>query len=415
MVVPFENTPKNPIIIKKLDSVTGEPIPDTTFLVTKVTGELVGEYKTGHNGYATAAGLELGWYIIKEIRANAGYIANAEPKIVQLKVGEPAIVEFYNKPRTGLQIRKTDAVTGLPLKGVEFSITEIDGKKLGSFTTDVDGLVNLPDQEEKWVVVTEIRTVEGYKLDPTPRNVKLESGKLAIVEYKNQPYPHLAIQKIDADTKQPLEGVKFKLFDKLGREIGTYTTNEQGQIHLTGMDAGEYSLQESETKPGYFLDPTIKKVSLQWGKSAEIVLTNHLALGRIQIVKKAADDNPITRDKAGKLLPDAVFEIRDKELNVVDTITTDKNGVATSKDLPLGTYAVRETEAPAAYITDGAVFYAEVKKNDDLVRFEVLNTSKDISVTVEKRGNEEVIAGDDMSYDFSNIANTSNTELDEFT
>ena len=88
--------------------------------------------------------------------------------------------------------------------------------------------------------------------------------------------------------------------------------------------------------------------------------------------------------------------------------------MATSIDLPLGTYALRETFAPSGYYTDGAVFYAEIKKNADLVRFEVLNKSKDISVTVEKRGNVEVIAGDEMKYDFSNIANTSNIPLDKF-
>lgn len=60
------------------------------------------------------------------------------------------------------------------------------------------------------------------------------------------------------------------------------------------------------------------------------------------------------------------------------------------------------------------MFYATLKVHDDLVRFEVLNTSEDVSVSVEKRGNQEVLAGDIMSYDFSNIRNDSNVGLDEF-
>lgn len=60
------------------------------------------------------------------------------------------------------------------------------------------------------------------------------------------------------------------------------------------------------------------------------------------------------------------------------------------------------------------MFYATLKVADDLVRFEVLNESVDVNVTVEKRGNVEVLAGDIMSYEFSEIRNDSNVPLDDF-
>ena len=60
------------------------------------------------------------------------------------------------------------------------------------------------------------------------------------------------------------------------------------------------------------------------------------------------------------------------------------------------------------------MFYATLKVHDDLVRFEVLNKSEDVNVSVEKRGNQEVLAGDIMSYDLSNIRNDSNVALEEF-
>ena len=49
------------------------------------------------------------------------------------------------------------------------------------------------------------------------------------------------------------------------------------------------------------------------------------------------------------------------------------------------------------YLLDGKVFYATLKVHDDLVRSEVLNTSENITVSVEMRGNQEVLAGDIMS------------------
>ena len=505
-VIKLQNTPEHPLIISKKDAITGEPIPDTVFLVTHSDGRLVGEYRTGFNGMATVTGKDVvpGWYLVKETKANPGYIASGETKLVELKLSAPAIVEFTNKPRTGLQIRKVDDVTGQPLAGVQFKVTEISGAVIGTFTTDAAGIINIPDREEGWVQVTEVKPLDGYKPDPAPRNVELVSGKLNVVEYRNQPYPVLKIVKLDAETRQPLEGVKVKVFDKLHREIGTYTTNKLGQVLLSGVDGGEtLFIQEVEALPGYELDETVHEVTLAWGQTStvellnrqkatlrikkvdaetkapiygvtfnlydaknnllgeyttdqngiiefskelpagryklkeiradgyvvdptirtievksgettEVVIENQPMRGKIQIIKKAADDNPITKDKAGALLEGATFEVYDKDLNVVDTITTDSKGLATTKPLPLGTYGIKETAAPEHYLLDGIVFYATLKVHDDLVRFEVLNKSEDVSVSVEKRGNQEVLAGDIMSYDFSNIRNDSNVALDEF-
>ena len=150
-VVPFTNTPQNPIIIQKLDDLTGAPIEDTVFSVTKVNGEFVGEYTTGKHGYATVAGIDPGFYVVREIRANSKYILSNEAKTVQLKADEPAIVPFYNTPKTGFQIIKTDMVTGKPLEGVKFTVTELNGAIIGSYETDKDGLITIEDQEEKWV------------------------------------------------------------------------------------------------------------------------------------------------------------------------------------------------------------------------------------------------------------------------
>ena len=505
-VIKLTNTPEHPLIISKKDAITGEPIPDTVFLVTHSDGRLVGEYRTGSNGMAAVTGKDVvpGWYLVKEVKANPAYIASGETKLVELKLSAPAVVEFLNKPRTGFQIRKMDDVTGEPLAGIQFRVTEISGAVIGTFTTDADGIINVPDREEGWVQVTEVKPLDGYKPDPAPRNVELKSGKLNVVEYRNQPYPTLKIVKLDAETRRPLAGVKVRVYDQNHREIGTYTTNRLGQILLSGVDGGEtLYVQEVEALPGYELDETVHEVTLAWGQTStvemlnkqkatlrlvkvdaetkasiygvvfnlydaknnllgeyttdqngiiefprelpagkyklkeikadgyvvdptirtievksgettEVTIENQPMRGKIQIIKKAADDNPITKDKAGALLEGATFEVYNEKLEVVDTVTTDSKGIATTKALPLGTYGIKETAAPEHYLLDGKVFYATLKVHDDLVRFEVLNTSEDVSVSIEKRGNQEVLVGDIMRYDFSNIRNDSNTALKEF-
>jgi len=504
VLLEFTNTKLSGLQVRKLDAVTGEPLQGVKFRVTKMNGEYVGDYVTGAGGYFAVSDLEPDWYTAYETATIAGYVLDSTPQNIQIKKGTLAVLEFTNRPLSGLQIKKVDAVTREPLAGVEFKVTELDGRLVGSYTTDEVGLVFVPNLDAGWYVVTEVKGLTGYKPDTVPRNVEVKTGELNVVEYQNQPYPVFVLKKIDVDTLQPLEGVRFRLMDRYHREIGIFTTNSLGQIILTGMDEGTYYCQEVEAKAGYQLDATVREVLLQWGKTTtievkntpmatlrirkvdsetgkpipgvtfllydwknnllgeyttdnngvielpreiaagkyklketktdpnyvlddqvrtievksgettEVVIENQPKRGQIQIVKKSDADNPITKDKAGAVLEGAVFDVYDKDLNVVDTITTDSRGIATTEALPLGTYGIKEVEAPEYYFTDGKVFYAEVKLHGDVVRFEVLNSPMDISVTVEKRGNVEVVAGDEMRYDFSNIANTGNVSLDEF-
>lgn len=111
--------------------------------------------------------------------------------------------------------------------------------------------------------------------------------------------------------------------------------------------------------------------------------------------------------RKGALLEDAVFEIFDKSNTVVDRITTDSRGVATSKDLPVGVYGIREITAPRHYILDDKIFHAEIKAAGGFVKPEVLNYSEERGVDVQKYGNYEAMPGDIIRYDFDKIGNTS--------
>lgn len=138
-------------------------------------------------------------------------------------------------------------------------------------------------------------------------------------------------------------------------------------------------------------------------------------LGKIQIVKKSAEYNDVSKLPAGSFLEGAVFEIFNSKNEVVDRITTDKRGIANSKDLPAGEiFGIREITAPDFYLINPQVLYAEVKKPDDLIRFEILDANEEISVSVQKYGNIEAMPGGIIRYDFEKIGNTSTVPLDNF-
>ena len=503
-LVEFTNKRLPGLQVRKVDANTNEPLSGAKFRLEKMNGERIGDFVTNSAGFFVVSDLDAGWYTVYETQAPAGYIKDSTAQNVELKPNKTAVVEFQNKPLAGLQIKKVDDVTGLPMAGVVFDIAELDGRRVGTFTTDDTGLVFVPGLNEGWLIVTETKTLSGYKLDSAPRNVEIKADRLNVLEYRNQPYPFLQIKKMDSETGKPIAGVKFKVYDKNTRELGEFSTNDLGIIKLTGMEPGTYYIKETQAAEGYVLDATVREVTVYWGKTTtvevknmpmatlrlkkidsvtgkplmgagfilydaknnivgeytsdengliqfprslpagqyklkeikspdgyvlldkpititlksgetqEIEIPNDPVRGKIQIVKKSADDNAITKKKAGAVLAGAVFEIVDENLNVVDTITTDSRGIATTIDLPLGKYVIQEITAPKYYVLDDSVFYGEIKLHGDVVRFEVLNTSSDIAVTVEKRGNVEALTGDLIRYDFSNISNASNISLNEF-
>ena len=66
---------------------------------------------------------------------------------------------------------------------------KLGGGRIGTFVTDSAGRIIIPDLTPQWVVVKEVKTRQGYKLNSDPLNVEIKAGKKKIITIKNQPYP----------------------------------------------------------------------------------------------------------------------------------------------------------------------------------------------------------------------------------
>ncbi len=413
--VEFINHKAGSLLIKKVNSVDGSALAGATFKVTTAEGTLIGEVTSNQNGYATLDNLEPGAYIVSEIKGPDGFILDNTPHTIVVKKNETATVEIANTPMSTLEIRKVDSVTGKPLSGITFEVEKLSGERIGTFVTDAAGRIVIPDLTPQWVVVRETKTRPGYKLDPDPVNVEIKSGKTTVVKFQNQPYPVLDLLKVDAETGKPMEGVQFRLLDSQKREIGVFTTNRNGRITLTGLDGGTTVYwQEVETLEGYELDESLHKVSLQWGKTSKITIENEKIYGCLEILKVAADGSALAKVDAGDSLAGAVFEIYNKKGKLVDRITTDENGKAVTKKLPIGEYTGKEVTAPKFFLLNDQIFSFKIKKQDQTIKVTIQDDSKKPEVEIEKRGNVEAMPGQEMSYTLSNIRNNSNCSLDNF-
>ena len=99
---------------------------------------------------------------------------------------------------------------------------------------------------------------------------------------------------------------------------------------------------------------------------------------------------------------------------LVDRITTDENGKAVTKKLPIGEYTGKEVTAPKFFLLNDQTFSFKIKKQDQRIKVTIENSSKKPQVEIEKRGNVEVLPGQEMSYTLSDIRNNSNCSLDNF-
>ena len=366
----FRNQPKGNLIIVKQDSVTKEPLEGVEFKITYADGSYVdaeggtlsstGLYWTDKEGRITISGIS-GTVMVTEVETIPGYTIdeNTRTQTVVVNPNDTQTLYFYNTPAGGLQIIKSDEDTGERIGNVKFEIRKMNGEIIGTYTTDSDGVIYLPEAESGWYTVTEQEAASGYLLDTTPHRIEVKDGQTATLEITNHKSSRILLHKVDKATGKGIYGAVFLLYDSNYNPIGEYVTDQDGYIYADeGLADGRYYLREIKAAPGYVLDPELKTIYVRYGSTTEIEWSNTAECGQIQIIKKSADDNATNGLPAGTLLEGAVFEIYDKAGNVVDTIKSDRNGRAVSKTLPLSRYTVREIKAPANYSINPTVMTA---------------------------------------------------------
>ena len=423
----FRNQPLGGLRIIKLDSVTKKPLEGVQFRITYSDGSFVadeggklssdGLYMTDANGEILIRDI-VGTLVVTEVKTIPGYTIDEATRSQTIVVNPDDLQTLivYNVPAGGLQIIKSDEDTGERLGGVKFEIRKINGEILGTYTTDRDGVISIPNAESGWYTIVERKAKDGYALDTTPVNACVKDSETTTVEITNQRMASIMIHKIDAATGAGIYGVKFVLYDSGKNPIGEYTTDQDGYIYIDDeLVPGKYYLRELEAADGYIRDEQYKTVYVERGKCAQIEWENSAVTGQIQIRKYSSEDNTVTGQLAGTPLEGAVFEITQaRSGKVVGYIVTDARGVAASGPLPLGRYFVTEVSAPKYYQLSGEKMEAEIEYPSQIIKLSAYNKPASLGVTIKKSGNYEVQSGQTMSYDFSGIANTSNVALNHF-
>ena len=415
----FTNTPSTTLVIKKYIEGTTTPLKGVTFLVTDSSGAVVGnsngEFITDENGRVVIHDLIPGTTVTaREVKTVDGFVLDSSPKSILIKAGEVQTLRFYNVRAGGLTVIKKDEKTGERIPGVQFEIRKMDGEIVGTCTTDENGVIHLPEAENGWYTVTELKAAEGYRLDDTPHRVEVRDGQTATLEITNKAISGILIHKVDSATGEGIYGVSFILYDSGNNPIAQETSDDRGYVRFENLTAGRYYLRELENE-GYIPDTQKKTVYVKSGETTEIEWKNTPITGQIQVTKVSADYNAMNGWPAGTPIPNTVFEIYNARTNrLVDTIKTDKNGLAVSKPLPLARYKIVESKAAEFYGLDKTPIEVEIEYAGQIVKASMTNKNLSTNVSIKKTGYVEVMPGQLVRYNFTGIANNSTTALESF-
>lgn len=380
--VVVKNSKAGSLVILKT-STDGTPLEGVEFKVTTSTGEYVpdengkissnGLYVTDKEGKITINGV-VGTLVVTETATIPGYTIDeaTRTQTVVVNPNDTQTLRFFNTPSTTLVIEKyadagTTADTAVPLKGVTFLVTDSSGAVVGpsngEYITDENGRIVISGLEPGMTVTArEVKTVEGYVLDGTPKSILIKEGEVQTLRFYNSKQGSLVIQKRSSLDDSPLVGVQFELTYAEGGYVddanghlsskGLYTTDENGEIRISGI-TGTIVVKEVKCLEGYAIDPATQSQTVVVNPADTQTLTFYnTPVGNFQLVK--------TDEDSGKRVSNCTYEIRRMDDGLVGTYTTDSNGTF-SIPLDAGSYYALEIEAKEGYRRDDTPHYFEME------------------------------------------------------
>src|SRR5574344_1417103 len=354
-----------------------QPIEGVTFNILDSKKKVVKTVVTGKDGIARVDNLLKGTYYYQEVSAPDCYQYNDSK--VKFKIDNNAQIvkeTVTNKKITGtIIITKIDDAKQ-PVKDVVFEIKDANDQVVDKITTNEKGIATSSKELVKGIYTyQEVSAPDGYIMDNDIYKFEVKNVNQVIKKtVKNERVKgYLEITKVD-DSKNPIKGVKFEVYDANHNKVDTITTDSKGKATTKELLIGIYTYKEVSAPAEYVMDVNEYTFEVT-SKNTQIAKTveNKRAKASLRIIKL---------DKTTKAPIEGVtFEVLNDKKEVVDTIVTNAKGIAQSKDLALGKYYYREVSAPDKYIVDNKIKLFTLGKASETFEATVYKESKSLPVT----------------------------------
>ena len=363
---------KGSLTINKTDADTGKALAGVTYRLYDSAGNKVADVTTGTDGKAVFSDLPLGSYTYQEISAPEGYVVDNTKYPITITSTTLNITATRTNAlgKASVEISKVDADSNTPLQGAGFRLYDASGSQVAEGYTDANGKLTFTGLKLGSYTCKEFQAPSGYVLDDTAFSVALnQNGQVLKITRENKLITgSIEILKVDADTKQPLADVVYRLFDADGNKITDGTTDANGKVTFDNLKPGKYSYQEISTVDGYQLDETKYDFSLtSENLNVKVTRENKPIRGSLTVRKVDVTGSPLG---GAELLLETSTD--GQNWTEVSRITTDKTGVVRWDNLKIGAqFRVTETKAPAGYTLMAEPLFTGVLDN----------TNPDVTIT----------------------------------
>ena len=355
------------------ESADGTPLGGVTYRLSKIEdGSRYLDRITSSTGEITWEGLEPGVYSLQEITTVSDHILDPTEYHVQLFPGKDATICLQNDKRPNLTIWKHDADTGAPVPGTVFLVKGADGHSVAEVTTGPDGSATVSNLMPGVYEVIEKSVPSPYLPDADPQLVTLYPNRDRDVYFENHKRPTVTIQKESSVTHDPIQYAEFHITwssnkTETGeqRGLGTFQTDEAGQIILEGIEDGWLTIKETKPAPGYQLpDDPVTEVYVKGGENKTVTIPN-TPLSALVVYKQ---DSVTGAGISGCRFQLKYLggEVSGSGGTVIGTYTTSANGSFTVTGLKEGYYICEELESDSGHVIDAAPqsFYISGKDQD---------------------------------------------------
>lgn len=343
------------------ESADGTPLGGVTYRLSKIEdGSRYLDRITSSTGEITWDGLEPGVYSLQEVTTVSDHILDPTEYHVQLFPGKDATICLQNDKRPNLTIWKHDADTGAPVPGTVFLVKGADGHPVAEVTTGPDGSATVSNLMPGVYEVIEKSVPSPYLLDAAPQLVTLYPNRDRDVYFENHKRPTVTIQKESSVTHDPIQYAEFHITwssnkTETGeqRDLGTFQTDEAGQIILEGIEDGWLTIKETKPAPGYQLpDDPVTEVYIKGGENKTVTIPN-TPLSALVVYKQ---DSVTGAGISGCRFQLKYLggEVSGSGGTVIGTYTTSANGSFTVTGLKKGYYICEEMESDSGHVIDAA-------------------------------------------------------------
>ncbi|WMM24473.1 SpaA isopeptide-forming pilin-related protein [Tissierella sp. MB52-C2] len=406
---------KGSIKLKKVDE-NGGALEGATFkLYYKTDIELTNEIKSAtsdSNGIVEFKEVPYDDYIIVETNPPTG---GYKPSSEDIKVLKEDFISATDG-KIDLTLDEKNYVVNEKIKGNIVIIKKgegenrLQGAKFGLFKnkTDIEPIAGLEGVtgETGYLIfekvpygtyfIKEMEAPDGYLIsdEDLPKQVTVNESNDDVTQefifHNTKIRGNIQLLKQDAYGNS-LEGAKFALYDengknpvldKDGKNI-VAISGDKGIVLFENIPYGKYQVKEIKSPEGYKLEVekayhiSIKEdgVTVEKDINDNALIVTNIELGRIKIIK-------VDNANENRRLSGAIFEVRDIEGAVIDTVTTDRDGIAMVEELEYGTYTIGETKAPSGYRLNRQEYSVTVNGEDDGENIEVSLTVKNTRIPV---------------------------------